>query len=181
MDVAIGLPIRTWAALDVALGFFRAAPKPLADARLTRHCRKLHNLLRRAGIHGRYALIGTASTGKSLLRLHVDSEPPPRVPWVLRLPRGSVRTLTEACWTVLRTHHDPQLASLLDYEAEELQAARAFLSEVRRQWPEIGHMSGKPGGALPLAWDEQHDEYVFTSPVAERIQRHYLRVGAGVN
>jgi hypothetical protein len=180
MEVAITLSIRTWAALDVALGFFRAAPGKLADGRITRQCQRLHILLRRAGIRSRYALVGTADSGKSLLRLHVQG-PPQREPWILNLPMRAAQSLAEACLTVISVQSDPQLGALLEYEAEELQAARAFLSEVRRQFPELGRVVRRVRGPKPLRWDERCQEYQFLPPVAQRVQGHYLRVGAGVN
>jgi hypothetical protein len=70
---------------------------------------------------------------------------------------------------------------MLDYEAEELQAARALLSEVRREWPELPRVLCKSGGPQPVAWDDRYEEYLFASPIAERVHHHYLRAGAGPN
>jgi hypothetical protein len=180
MEVAITLPIRTWATLDVALGFFRAAPGKLAEGRITRHCQRLHILLRRGGIRSRYALVGTADSGKSLLRLHVQG-PPQREPWILNLPLRAAESLAEACLTIMGVQTDPQLGALLEYEAEELQAARSFLSEVRRQCPTLGRVVRRVRGPKSVRWDERGQEYVFVPPVAQRVHWHYLRVGAGVN
>ena len=180
MDVAITLSIRTWASLDVALEFFRAAPGKLAGGRLTRHCQRLHLLLRRAGVRCRYALVGTADSGKSLLRLHVQG-PPQREPWILNLSVRAAQSLAESCLTVIGVQSDAQLGALLEYEAEELQAARAFLSEVHRQCPELGRVVRRVRGPKPVRWDEHGQEYLFMPPVAQRVHWHYLRVGAGVN
>jgi tRNA isopentenyl-2-thiomethyl-A-37 hydroxylase MiaE len=68
---------------------------------------------------------------------------------------------------------------LLDHEAEELQAARAFLSEVRRQYPKKLVPSSRLRGLI--RWDETRQEYQFCEWMARRVQQHYLRVGASPN
>jgi hypothetical protein len=175
------LPIRTWAALDAALGFFRSAPGAAEGNELTMACQRLHRVLRRAGIKGKYQLLGTAANGKSVLRLQVMSRPPLRQPWLLPLPNRVAFYLAEACLTVLRVQTDPELGLMLDYEAEELQACRVFLTEARRQFPAVRRVFRKVRGPQPVEWDKRYQEYVFTPPVAERVHCHYLRVGAGVN
>ena len=179
--VTIELPIRTWAALDVALGFFRASPGHAEGNELTLSSQRLHRRLRKGGIRARYLLLGTSPSGKSMLRLQVESRPPLRQPWLVNLPSRMTLRLAEACLTVIRVQTDPALGPLLDYEAEELQACRAFLSEVRRLLPPVRRVLRRLKGPPPVVWDKRHQEYVFTPPVAERVHGHYLRVGAGVN
>jgi hypothetical protein len=182
MRIAITLPVRTWAALDVALAFFRSAPAEVAvHTRLTRHCRRFHQRLRHLGVCGRYVSLGTASAGKSLLRLQVDSPLGPTEPLEILLPREQARTLARACVTVIEVQTDPECGLLLDYEAEELRAAQAYLTAFRREADQLPrNLRGRSGRAL-LRWDDRHQEYCLARHVAERIHQSYRCAGAGLN
>jgi hypothetical protein len=182
MKITTCMTVRHWAALDVALTFFRMAPPGLAAAqRLARHCRRLHVALRQAGVSSRYIPVGTETEGKSLLRLHVKSTPPTRRPLPIDLPHLVVRTVARACLTILEVQTDPTTGSLLDHEAEELQAVRAFLSELRRQSPTPDILIPERRACQHLRWDERHGQYVFTAAVAQRIHQYYLRAGVSLN
>src|SRR6516225_2252333 len=67
MPIALTLPVRTWAALDAALTFFRTAPPDVkASQRFARACAFLHRLIRRAGLRWRYVNVSTSSSGKAM-------------------------------------------------------------------------------------------------------------------
>ncbi len=182
MPIALTLPVRTWAAVDAALAFFRKAPPHIAAVQpLTRRCRQLHGALRRAGVRSRYRTIATLGPGKSLLRLQVACRP--LVPRLLTLhfSQAVVRSLAGACLTIIAVLTDLETEVLLDHEAEELHATRAFLSELRRE--ATGPLALVPDrkGKHQLSWDERRREYGFTNRTAERVSQHYRRVGASLN
>ena len=83
--------------------------------------------------------------------------------------------------TVLEVHGQEDAASFLEYEVEELQAARVFLSELCRQTEGELPILRKRGGASPVTWDAQRQEFVFSDWVAYRVQQLYRRVGASIN
>ncbi len=181
MLVTLSLPVRTWAALDAALEFFRTAPVEVASSRrLGRACRKLHRALSRAGVRGRYVPVGIAGPGRSVLRLHVRSLATGELVRIT-LPRGTLHAIAKVCVTVIRVQTDPEIGLLLDHEAEEIHAARAFLSELRRQGHPALVRVREAGPQRQLSWDEQRQEYGFTERVARRVQQHYLSVNAGLN
>jgi hypothetical protein len=180
MAVALTMTVRTWAALDAALAFFRSAPAEIEPGqRLGRHCRYLHTLLRRSGLKAAYVRIGAIAPGRALMRLHVRGMHSPHQTLELDLPRQVAKSLAHACLTIIEVQTDCELGQLLDHEAEELQAAKAFLSELRRQ-AENRLVPAKRGRGL-LAWDDGRQEYSFTAHIAWRVQEHYLRVGASPN
>jgi hypothetical protein len=181
MPIAVRLPVRTWAALDAALGFFREAPGAVAAARpLARHCRALHDALRTAGVRWQYVRISQSADGRPLFRLYVGGPYPVGHPLTLSLSPAATRALARLCLTVIEVQTDVQNGPLLDHEAEELQAARAFLTELRRQTDRAALIPlgrGRP----PVCWHEQVREYDFTGRAARRMHQHYLRAGACLN
>ncbi len=182
MQVTLSLPVRTWAALDAALEFFRKAPVEVAASRrMAKACRKLHQALYRAGVRSRYVPVGVVGPGRSVLRLHVKT----LVGWQalvrVTLPRGIASRIARVCLTVIRVQTDPEIGRLLDHEAEEIQAARAFLSELRRQGHPALVRVGEAGPQRQLRWDERRQEFRFADPVAWRVQQYYLSVGASCN
>lgn len=177
--VVLGLPVRSWASLDAALAFFRATPPEVEPGqRLARHCKYLHRMLRRHGMQSKYVRIGTIAPGRLLMRLHLHGLPPQQY-LEIELPRSVARSLARACLTIIEVQTDCELGQLLDHEAEELQAARSFLSELRRQSMPVLVPEGRGRGLI--AWDDTRQEYAFADPVARRVQQHYLRVGASPN
>lgn len=154
MPIELCLLVRTWAALDAALAFFRLAP-PQVDAgqRLAKPCRRLHRLLRAAGIRCKYDTIGLSGSGKSMLRLRIASIKPVSQTVALVVPPLVAKRVAKACLTMIEVHTDSEGAPFLEYEVDELQAARLFLGELHRQsGGELPILSKKPG--CPLAWDE---------------------------
>lgn len=180
MAVALTMTVRTWAALDASLAFFRSTPPEVEPGqRLARHCRYLHTVLRRAGLRAGYVRIGAIAPGRALMRLHLRGLLEPLQRLEVELPRQVARSLAGACLTVVEVQTDSELGQLLDHEAEELQAARVFLSELRRQsLPSL--VPAKRCRGL-LRWDDARQEYAFATHVARRVQQHYLRVGASPN
>jgi hypothetical protein len=183
MPISLTLPVRTWAALDAALGFFRAVPTTIAAAQdLCRHCRRLHTTLRRSGLKAWYIPVGLEAPGRSLLRLHIRGRQPPHESLMIELPRRVARGAARACLTILDVQADLGNDGLLDHEAEELQAVRAFLTEIRRgSEEEFRLFIPRQHGLDQLTWDETRHEYSFTGPVALKVCQHYLRVGACLN
>jgi len=180
MVVQLTMTARTWAALDAALSFFRAAPAEIEPGqRLSRHCRLVHKRLRQAGLRADYVRIGCVAPGRALMRLHVRGQVGAKDRLEIELPRRVARSLASACLTIIEVQTDCELGQLLDHEAEELQAARTFLSELRRQGVP-GLIPARRGRGL-IIWDEARQEYSFTAHVAWRVREHYLRVGASPN
>jgi hypothetical protein len=180
MAVVLTMTVRTWAALDAGLAFFRQTPPEVEPGqRLARHCRYLHSALRRTGLRAGYVRIGAVAPGRSLLRLHVRGQLSPGQALEMELPRPVARSLARACLTIIEVQTDNELGQLLDHEAEELQAARTFLSELRRQ--SLPTLVPEKRGRGLIAWDDARQEYSFTAHVAWRVQEHYLRVGASPN
>jgi hypothetical protein len=182
MPIPLTLPVRTWAALDAALGFFRSAPNEMPAAhKMAQHCRQFHRALKKIGLECEYRLIAALPTHKPLLRLHLKWGGPAVQPLVLRLPVPVVRSLVRACLTIVSAQTQLEADALLDYEVEELQATRAFLSEVRRQACGPQNLVPERRGRQPLSWDERRKEYGFSPRMAARVHLHYLRAGASMN
>lgn len=180
MEVKIILPTRTWAALDAGLAFFRSAPTEMTSARrLMRHCVYFHKLLQNCGLHSNYVRVGTVAPGRDLLRLHIKGNHPPRQPLEIKLPKMIARSLAEACLMVIEVQTDAELGTLLDHEAEELLAARTFLSELRRC--SFKQLIPPRRAQRVIVWDKRRQEYLFTAQAAWRVQQHFLRVGASPN
>lgn len=180
MEVKLNLPARAWAALDAALAFFRCAPGDILSARrLMRHCRFLHHLLNQSGLRSSYIRVGSVAPGRDLLRLRVHGEHSPQHPLEIKLPDKVARGLAEACLTVIEVQTDAELGHLLDHEAEELLAAKLFLSELRRTCAKRLIPHGRGQGLI--VWDERRREYLFTAQAAWRVQQHFLRAGASPN
>jgi hypothetical protein len=182
MPMVLTLPVRTWAALDAALSFFRFTPMedPTAQRR-ARHCRRLHHLLQRSGVRALYVPVGIGRLGKQILRLHVRCIPSLREPLALELPLPVVRSLCRVCLYVLEVQADAGVEPLVDHEAEELRSIVAFLSAVRCAGPLGCRLAPRRLGQFPLAWDERREQYALVDPIAYRLHQHYLRVGAALN
>jgi hypothetical protein len=180
MRIAVELPVRTWAALDAALAYFRMAPEELVELdKLARPCRRLHRAVQRAGIRHHHVVL-PAGFDKCLLRLHVRCLSGLRMPIRMRIPRRTALRLARCCLIVVCSHSNLGKDVLLEHEAEELLAARAFLTEL--------HRAGVPrrmllcGGEIPpLAWSDVRKEFDFTSALAMRLAQHALRAGVAVN
>jgi hypothetical protein len=182
MPIALTLLVRTWAALDAALTFFRMAPPEVESSqRFARACTKLHRLIRRAGIRWRYANVSISASGKSMLRLDIRTRDLKDESVTLMMQPSVARCLGGACLTVLEVHGQEDANSFLEYEVEELQAARAFLSELCRQTDGELPILRTRGGASPLTWDAQRQEFIFSEWVAYRVLQLYRRVGASIN
>ncbi|MCS6976773.1 MAG: hypothetical protein NZM31_07145 [Gemmatales bacterium] len=180
MDVKLILPARTWAALDAALAFFRTAPGDVSSAqRLRRHCCVLHNLLQRLGLRSSYVRVGSVAPGRELFRLRVRGDHGPLHPLELCLNESVARSLAVACLTIIEVQTDAELGRLLDHEAEELLAARHFLSELRKTSARKIIPLRRARGLI--VWDERRREYLFTAQAAWRVQEHFLRAGASPN
>jgi hypothetical protein len=180
MLVTMSLPVRTWAALDAALEFFRTAPIEIAASRrLGKACRRLHQALARTGLRSHYVPVGVIAPGRSVLRLRVETSSETGDILPMALPVAVARGLAKACLAVICVQADPEMGRLLDHEAEEIQAARDFLSELRRQSQDPGNAVGRVPHSLH--WDERRQEYGFSEPVAWQVLKHYLSAGACLN
>jgi hypothetical protein len=179
MPVTLTLSPRTWASLDAALGFFRMAPAEVAASqRLAEHCRRLHRRLHRLGIRWRYAEAGLTDWGRTLLRLQVQRQQEGSQEITLDLPQSVARSLAKACLIIIEVQSDNDDLLLLDHETEELQAAKEFLSELRRR--SVVSLVPERRRRI-IRWDEAHQEYLFNPRMLQRVQDHYLRTGASPN
>ena len=182
MPIALTLPVRTWAALDAALTFFRTAPPDVqASQRFARACAFLHRLIRRAGLRWRYVNVSTSSSGKAMLRLDIRWQNADEHAVTLMVHPAVARRLGSACLTILEVHGQEDANTFLEYEVEELQAARGFLSELCRQTDGELPIMRKRNSAAPVTWDAQRQEFIFSDWVAYRVLQLYRRVGASIN
>lgn len=182
MPIALTLLVRTWAALDAALTFFRLAPPEVESSqRLVRACTRLHRLLYQAGIRWRYVNVSTSASGTAVLRLDIRRRNVKEETVTLMVQPAVARRLASACLTIFEVHGQEDSKSFLEYEVEELQAARAFLSELCRQTNGELPILRKRSGTTPITWDAHREEFVFSDWVAYRVLQLYRRVGASVN
>jgi hypothetical protein len=182
MPIALSLLVRTWAALDAALTFFRSAPMEVEAARrFALACRHLHRVLRRAGIRSRYLTVGICGSGKTMLRLETTSLHQTEEVITLVLRPAVASFIARACLNILEVQAEESVSSLLEYEAEELHAACGYLTELCRQTNgELPNLR-KRSSAFPLVWDESRRQFMLGEWMAYKVQQLYRRVGASVN
>jgi hypothetical protein len=172
------LAIRTWAALDLGLDFFRQAPEEIRAGRvLSRHCRALRRRLRQAGLHADYRAVGTTAFGKPVQRLLVTGPLRAEDTLTINFRRETAACLAQACLMLIEVQADATLEPLLDYEAEEVLAARAFLTALRGSGLKLADVAGK----RPLRWHRASGQYLLPPLLAARMHQHYRRAGAGLN
>ncbi len=183
MPIRITLPIRTWAALDAALVFFRSTPpSTVAGARQrTLHCRRLHQALLDAGVRAHHIRLDSLAKNRPVLRLWIESKVGLRNTLPLDLPLPVVRTVARTCLSILEVQGCLASGPLVTHEAEELQALQAFLTEARRQNPSPRSLVPPCRRAAQLRWDESRGEYAFLGPMIHRLHQYYRRTGASVN
>jgi len=181
MKLPVELPVRTWAALDAALAYFRSAPQELVELeKLARPCQRLHRAVQRAGIRHHHVRVPARWPDGCLLRLHVHCLSGMKTPIRLRIPVRTALRLARACLIVICSHATLGPDLLLEHEAEELLAARAFLTQLhRRGLPR--HKLLRAAATPPLSWSDYRHEFDFTACLAHRLAQHALRSGAGVN
>jgi hypothetical protein len=176
MDVC--LPIRAWAALDMALDFFRQAPEEVRAGRvLSRHCRQFRRRLRQAGLHAEYRPVGSTAFGKPLQRLIVTGPLRAEDRLVIPFRKAMAACLARACLILIEAQANATLEPLLDYEAEEVLAARAYLTALRSTGIRLADVAGK----RRLRWHRLSGLYLLPPLLAARMHQHFRRAGAGLN
>jgi hypothetical protein len=180
MALPITLPVRTWAALDAALHFFRNGPDNLADFfPLVRDCQTLHEKLGRLGIAHSYVQIGSVALDRPELRLHVASTLNLRQALRLQFTPTEARGLALACWQVIDAQMTLLEGILLPHEVDEIQAARSFLSEVRRLECPMPFADSR--GLGMLRWNDDANQYEFDTRTSHRLMTAFLHQRASLN
>lgn len=180
MSLPVALPVRTWAALDAALAFFRNGPHNLAKFfPLVRDCQDLHHKLTVLGIQHYYAAISAAADVRPHFRLHVVGTHNLRQLLRLQFSDEEARGLALACWQVIDAMTTLLDGMLLEHEVEEIESARAFLSELRRLDCPMPFADGR--GLGMLRWSDRASYYSFEARTAHRLLAAFLHQKASLN